>query len=447
MKPVVEVQNLSKLYRLGSIGASSIRETIEGLFRRRNGAPPPKKTGAPPIHPNRVGPEPNSFWALRDVSFTVRPGEVVGILGRNGAGKSTLLKILSRITEPTSGRAILRGRVASLLEVGTGFHPELTGRENIFLNGAILGMRRVEIAAKFDEIVEFAEVGAFIDTPVKRYSSGMFVRLAFAVAAHLEPEILLVDEVLAVGDAAFQKKCLGKMGEVASRHGRTVFFVSHNMGAVRSLCERALLIDAGRLTLAGKPADVISQYLSSSVQRDGELDGEIHWNGGLDTPRADEVALRSIRLLGERGVPQSSFEAGKPFTIEVAYEIFQRLRGARFTVSLLTQEGEIAFCATDHLFQRETLLPGAYRSSCHIPGGLLNRRNYLVSVQCDIPGERYIIPPAEHLAFTISGAGNQSSTFPEPWPGVVCPRIEWKVEAITEGREAKRVLEPAGVAD
>ena len=205
--------------------------------------------------------------------------QVVGILGRNGAGKSTLLKILSRITEPTAGRAILRGRVVSLLEVGTGFHPELTGRENIFLNGAILGMKRAEIAAKFDEIVEFAEVGNFIDTPVKRYSSGMYVRLAFAVAAHLEPEILLIDEVLAVGDAAFQKKCLGKMGEVASKHGRTVFFVSHNMGAVRSLCEDAILIDGGRLVMSGKPGPVISHYLSASLPAEGGTDGEVAWTG------------------------------------------------------------------------------------------------------------------------------------------------------------------------
>jgi lipopolysaccharide transport system ATP-binding protein len=433
MKPIVEVQNLSKLYRLGSIGTTSIRESIEQLFRRRpNGASMPKQDAGPrALGPGRAGPEPGSFWALHDVSFTVRPGEVLGILGRNGAGKSTLLKILSRITEPTSGRAILRGRIASLLEVGTGFHPELTGRENIFLNGAILGMRRAEIAAKFDEIVEFAEVGAFIDTPVKRYSSGMFVRLAFAVAAHLEPEILLIDEVLAVGDAAFQKKCLGKMGEVASKHGRTVFFVSHNMGAVRSLCERALLIEHGRLTLAGNPADVISQYLASGASRGGE--GEIHWENG-DAPSAPEVLLRSIRLLGERGTPQPSFEAGKPFTIELSYEILERLRGARFTVTLLTQEGEIAFCATDHHFQRETLLPGAYRSICHLPGGLLNRRNYIVAVQCDIPGERYVIPREEHLSFTVSGAGNQSSTFPEPWPGVVCPKIDWTVEEVAPAR-------------
>jgi len=429
MKPVVEVENLSKLYRLGAIGASSVRESLEKLFRRGgNGTAPKAATKENPIADDRVGPEPNTFWGLKDVSFTVNPGEIIGVVGRNGAGKSTLLKILSRITEPTSGRAILRGRVVSLLEVGTGFHPELTGRENIFLNGAILGMKRAEIAAKFDEIVEFAEVGKFIDTPVKRYSSGMFVRLAFAVAAHLEPEILLIDEVLAVGDAGFQKKCLGKMGEVASQQGRTVFFVSHNMGAVRSLCEHALLIDGGRLVKTGHPGDVISHYLSASMPKDSEIEGQIWWNGDKDAPRCDDVALRGIRLLNPEGVPQSTFEADKPITIEIHYQILQRLRGARFCITLLTQEGEYAFTATDHLFQSETQLPGSYKTACLIPGGLLNRRNYVVHVQCDIPGERYVLPGAEYLSFNVAGVGNQSSNFPEPWPGVVCPRIEWKVE-------------------
>ena len=429
MKPVVEVENLSKLYRLGAIGATSLRESVEKLFgRRRNGAQPAVKEAQ--IADDRAGPEPGTFWALRDVSFSVNPGEVIGIVGRNGAGKSTLLKILSRITEPTSGRAILRGRVVSLLEVGTGFHPELTGRENIFLNGAILGMRRAEIAKKFDEIVDFAEVGKFIDTPVKRYSSGMFVRLAFAVAAHLDPEILLIDEVLAVGDAGFQKKCLGKMGEVASQHGRTVFFVSHNMGAVRSLCEQAILIDGGRLMRSGKPGDVISHYLSASMPKDSEIEGQIWWNGSGDAPKTDDVALRGIRLLNPEGVPQSSFEADKPITVEIHYDVLQRMRGARFSITLLTQEGEVAFTATDHLFQDESQNPGGYKTTCFIPGGLLNRRNYVVSVQCDIPGERYVLPGAEYLSFNVGGVGNQSSNFPEPWPGVVCPKIAWKVEAM-----------------
>jgi lipopolysaccharide transport system ATP-binding protein len=240
------------------------------------------------------GRETRDFWALRDVSFTVAPGEVVGLVGRNGAGKSTLLKLLSRITEPTEGRAVLRGRVASLLEVGTGFHPDLTGRENIFLNGAILGMKRAEIVRKFDEIVEFSEIAGFLDTPVKRYSSGMYVRLAFAVAAHLEPEILVIDEVLAVGDAAFQKKCLGKMQDVAT-HGRTVLFVSHNLAAVQTLCPRAVMLEAGKVTATGPTAAVLAQYLAS-----GGEDSDT-WTR---SPDAEQTALQfahaQVRLAGAR---------------------------------------------------------------------------------------------------------------------------------------------------
>jgi lipopolysaccharide transport system ATP-binding protein len=429
MKPVVEVENLSKLYRLGAIGASSVRETLERAFRRKPAGPVKAHTKDSPIADHRLGPEPNSFWGIKDVSFSINPGEVVGIVGRNGAGKSTLLKVLSRITEPTSGRAVLRGRVVSLLEVGTGFHPELTGRENIFLNGAIMGMKRWEIAAKFDEIVEFAEVGKFLDTPVKRYSSGMYVRLAFAVAAHLEPEILLIDEVLAVGDAGFQKKCLGKMGEVATKHGRTVFFVSHNMGAIRSLCEEAILFEGGQLVMTGEPGEVISRYLSASAPKDSEVEGQIVWDS-KDAPSSDDLRLRSIRMLNGSGVPQTTFESDKPLTVEVEYQVLQRMRGARFCLTLLTQEGEIAFSATDHMFQQETLVPGTYKTACHLPGGLLNRRQYVVTLQCDIPGERYVLPAAEYLNFTVSGIGNQASTFPESWPGVVCPRILWTVEEI-----------------
>ena len=242
------------------------------------------------------------IWALKDVSFNVAHGEVIGIVGRNGAGKSTLLKILSRITEPTAGRVRIRGRVGSLLEVGTGFHQELTGRENVYLNGSILGMRRVEIERKFDEIVDFSEIGKFIDTPVKHYSSGMHVRLAFAVAAHLEPEILIVDEVLAVGDVEFQKKCLGKMGSVANQ-GRTVLFVSHNMGAVRTLCQRAILLDHGKFLLDDTPANVISHYLSMGSGPGDAPDGEIYWSAESHPETENDVirlqGLRTFECLGQ----------------------------------------------------------------------------------------------------------------------------------------------------
>jgi homopolymeric O-antigen transport system ATP-binding protein len=256
--------------------------------------------------------EVEEFWALRDVSFEVKQGEVLGIIGRNGAGKSTLLKILSRITEPDRGRAILRGRVASLLEVGTGFHPELTGRENIFLNGAILGMKRAEIKAKFEEIVAFAEVERFLDTPVKRYSSGMYVRLAFSIAAHLEPEILIVDEVLAVGDAEFQRKCLGKMGEVA-RGGRTVLFVSHNMAAVRSLTTRGILLDVGRVAACGTSEQVIQHY-TLLTSRPAALQACRKWGKGTHT------AIREVHLLDKDGCPAAQYIPGAPLRLEVVID-------------------------------------------------------------------------------------------------------------------------------
>ena len=253
-RPIVEVEKLSKRYRLGVVGATTLRDDISRFTRKLRSEQAPTDI--------------SEFWALRDVSFSVQPGEVVGIIGRNGAGKSTLLKILSRITEPTSGRVTLRGRVASLLEVGTGFHSDLTGRENVFLNGAILGMKRAEIVAKFDEIVAFAEVEKFIDTPVKHYSSGMTVRLAFAVAAHLDPEILIIDEVLAVGDASFQKKCLSKIGDVA-KCGRTILFVSHNAVAIRSLCSRGVVLENGRVAVCGSAAAALNYYNAHTALASG----------------------------------------------------------------------------------------------------------------------------------------------------------------------------------
>jgi lipopolysaccharide transport system ATP-binding protein len=429
MKPVVEVQRLSKLYRLGGVGGKSLRDSFDRLTSRlRNDAPKSaRKDHGIPI--GRQGPEPGTFWGIKDISFSADAGEVVGVVGRNGAGKSTLLKVLSRITDPTGGRAILRGRLASLLEVGTGFHPDLTGRENIFLNGTILGMKRWEISAKFDEIVAFAEVNQFIDTPVKHYSSGMFVRLAFAVAAHLDPEILFIDEVLAVGDAGFQKKCLGKMGEVASQQGRTVFFVSHNMGAIRALCEQAILIHGGQLTHHGTPDEVIRKYLSVTVPTGNGGLGEISWKPG-DAPGNDEIALEHVRLFGDDCSTLEIFTADQPIGVEIHYHVKRRIQGHRFHLLLKTQEGELAFAATDHIFQPESQLPGHYKTTGTIPARLLNCRTYLIAVGCSIAGERWLIPDHECLSFTVSGVGNQASHFPEVWPGVVCPAIDWKVETV-----------------
>lgn len=295
MTTVISVENLSKSYRLGQIGSGTFSNDLKLWWAKARGKPNPLLKIGEADHGNRDGEE---LWALRDVSFTVQQGEVLGIIGKNGAGKSTLLKILSRVTAPTTGKIKVKGRVASLLEVGTGFHPDLTGRENVYLNGAILGMNRKEIARKFDEIVDFAEVEKFIDTPVKRYSSGMYVRLAFAVAAHLDPEILVVDEVLAVGDARFQKKCLGKMGDVA-KEGRTVLFVSHNMAAVSSLCSQCLLLDKGQVETSGETGSVINSYLAATDNMSLtslKLREDRVGNGRV---RLEEISFRSVNANGE----------------------------------------------------------------------------------------------------------------------------------------------------
>ena len=427
MSPVaIRLERLGKRYRLGQLRSyKTIRDMMAGAITG------PFRAGAAVFRgreaEKREVSSDHFIWALKDTSFDIGRGEVVGVIGRNGAGKSTLLKILSRIIEPTEGCAVIHGRVGSLLEVGTGFHPELTGRENIFLNGAILGMKREEIKRKFDDIIGFAEVEEFLDTPVKHYSSGMHVRLAFSVAAHLEPENLFVDEVLAVGDAAFQRRCLGKMGEVA-RGGRTVLFVSHNMGSIRSLCDRVIWIDQGRVVLDGDSSQVISAYLASTIS--GSSHGEVAWPDVDDAPGGEEVKLRGIRLLGEEGSPSSLFEVDKPIRMEIRYEVRRAVRGMRIRMGLLTLQGEIAFQSTDHRVREAEVEPGHYRSICTIPGGLLNIGQYLVKVGAGIPGLKVLIPHREYLRFETAGPGNQGSDFSERWPGVVCPKLDWVIERI-----------------
>ena len=423
-RPIVEIDSVSKRYRIGTLGPETIGEAIRALIPGRKKRPTPRQDfGA------RTGDLPGTFWSLRDVNLAVERGEIIGLIGKNGAGKSTLLKLISRITEPTAGRITLRGRIASLLEVGTGFHPELTGRENIYLNGAILGMKRPEIQAKFDEIVEFAEVGSFLDTPVKRYSSGMFVRLAFAVAAHLEPEILLIDEVLAVGDAGFQQKCLGKMGDVASHGGRTIFFVSHNLAAIRSLCTRAVLIEDGTAIMSGAPEDVIARYLASSQPESTGEPGRIVWERE-HAPGTDDIQLQSLTLTNSRGEIGALFDAGEPIHIELLYRVIHPIRSGRMLMALYTNEGDLALTATDHQLHESTLAPGNYRSRFTLPGGLLNRRSYSVSPTCDAPGHRHLMTVGPHLKFTVGGNANHLSQFPERWPGIVCPRVETSVDRL-----------------
>jgi lipopolysaccharide transport system ATP-binding protein len=328
-RPILTAEGLGKAYRLGHTlrRDATLRDAVVNLLRgpaRRLRARTEAGTG-------------ERFWAIRNVSFDVKQGEIVGVIGRNGAGKSTLLKVLSRITEPTEGRAVLRGRVASLLEVGTGFHPELTGRENVFLNGSILGMSRAEITRKFDEIVAFSEVERFLDTPVKYYSSGMYVRLAFAVAAHLDPEILIVDEVLAVGDQQFQKKCMGKMQQVATGQGRTVLFVSHNMTAVQRLCPRSILMRKGSVAADGPTGQVVQEYLSYLNET-----AAVAFERNPERTGSGTVRLTGVRAVDADGRPTRGLVAGRPAAFELDYRNPGRVRGAQFAATIFNHLGEAA---------------------------------------------------------------------------------------------------------
>jgi lipopolysaccharide transport system ATP-binding protein len=413
-KPVIEIQRVGKRYRIGAKRERylCLREEMAKWFRRIA-----RRSRSAEQH----------FWALDDVSFSVQPGETLGIIGRNGAGKSTLLKILSQITPPTKGTITVRGRVGSMLEVGTGFHPELTGRENIYMNGAILGMSRREIARKFDEIVAFAEMEKFLETPVKHYSSGMYVRLAFSVAAHLEPEILVVDEVLSVGDAQFQKKCLGKMGDVA-KTGRTVLFVSHNMSQIARLCQTCVLLDQGRIRKIGDVASVTSEYLKS----DSGHRGERIWNE-LSTAPGDGVArLRAVRVIAD-GTVTDLVNQEAPVTIEM--EFWNRVEGAELLAafSFINSQGVVAFVSADFFEPRWGCRPrpaGLHRVHCTVPGGLFNEGLYSVVAEVSTRTPTHEIHFLEHdsAAFQVVDSDHQGSlrsVWARDIPGVVRPRQVW----------------------
>jgi lipopolysaccharide transport system ATP-binding protein len=393
--PVLRVERLGKKYRLGSNAAlhTTIRDAIAGGLRRASG-----RTTAD-IDDSRT------LWALRDVSFEVRAGERVGIIGRNGAGKSTLLKVVSRLTEPTEGRVRGRGRVATLLEIGTGFHPELSGRENIFLSGAIMGMKRAEIVRRFDEIVAFSELERFLDTPVKRYSSGMYVRLAFAVAAHLEPEILIVDEVLAVGDLAFQKKCLGRMSEVAGQ-GRTVLFVSHNMGAIKTLCERAILIDHGHLMLDTETDAAITAYVESTwpLRADGVISDRVKHVGTGD------ALLRRVVIQNREGETTDRIYLGEPFTIVATYEVLRRVEDAAMEVGLSTADGTRIASMGNMDGNGSTLAfePGERQVSVEVDAALLPN-DFVVDVAMHHAGGRTIDSVERATSFTALNIARDSA--------------------------------------
>lgn len=406
--PAIHVDSLSKRYRIGTPPAG-----LRGALGAMNAALGRRA---------RQASNTDDLWALRNVSFRVTPGEVVGLIGRNGAGKSTLLKVLSRITEPTSGRAFIRGRVGSLLEVGTGFHPELTGRENVYLNGALLGMKRAEIRRRFDEIVAFAEIERFLDTPVKRYSSGMYVRLAFAVAAHLQPEILLVDEVLAVGDLSFQAKCLGRMGDVA-QSGRTILFVSHNMGAIGRLCRRSILLDAGRVVADGPTEQVIRKYISSVYPAEA-----------CRTFAADATApvcIRRVRLLDNEGRPATRIDRRRSFVIETEFEARRDVREVHVGVALDRQDGT-PVCHTLSLDATGSPLElsEGERVTARVtyPGGLFSAGDYIIHVGLADPVRAF--DHREACAFQLIDSGSFASTDPSgrPRPGIVTLRLPWVLE-------------------
>ena len=413
---IVSVQNVSKQYRLGQVGSATLRDDIVSWWYKMRGLEDPHLLTSD-SNDRTIISENDYVWALKDISFDVKQGEVLGIVGRNGAGKSTLLKLLSRVTAPTTGSIKAKGRIASLLEVGTGFHPELTGRENIYLNGAIMGMRRAEITRKLDEIVEFAGVQRYLNTPVKRYSSGMYVRLAFAVAAHLDPEILIVDEVLAVGDAEFQKRCLGKMGEV-SKSGRTILFVSHNMAAVKSLCNNAILLHNGIVSHTGTAEEVINTYLSSA----GEERHEIHWNDETTAPGSEIAKLKSVRLVG----PSNKGPIDVTTDLKVFVE-FYCLKGdepLNLVIRLFTVAGECIFNVVSDCINVRI---GVATGICHIPGNLLNTGIYSVSVMLVRDLSKPIHCEDDVIQFEVHDNRDNDKWFGE-WMGAVRPKLDFKIE-------------------
>ncbi len=418
MPVAIRAEGLAKSYRIGEYQAAygTLRESLTHAGRRL--------TGREHSRPER------EIWALEDVSFDVQEGEVLGIIGRNGAGKSTLLKILTRITTPTAGQVEIRGRVGSLLEVGTGFHPELTGRENIYLNGSILGMKHREIEQRYDAIVEFSGVERFIDTPVKRYSSGMYVRLAFSVAAHLEPEILLVDEVLAVGDAEFQRRCLGRMEELGST-GRTVIFVSHMLPSVAQLCDRAIQIESGRLAGDGPAAEVIAEYLHMTHGAGTEQT----WSPD-EAPGDDLAKILGVRVLPHDGMPPGIMDVRRPIGVEITFRVLREGVPVFPKIKVLDRESAIAFNAMDTAERwLEPSPPGDYVTTAWIPENLMNEGPSIVEpsiCSLDFPKLKHHAAVYQAVSFEVLDAGEGDSArgvFSGQWRGVVRPLLEWTSES------------------
>ena len=426
----IKVENLSKKYRIG------IKEEIHDTFV----ANMVSWIKSPFSNFNRLkklskfNQDENAsdiIMALRDINFSVKKGEIIGIIGSNGAGKSTLLKILAKIVDPTNGSAVIDGRVASLLEVGTGFHPELTGRENVFLNGTILGMSKKEIESKFDEIIEFSGIEKFTDTPVKRYSSGMSVRLAFAVAAHLEPEILLIDEVLAVGDIRFQKKCIGKMNEI-SKGGRTVFFVSHNMGAIQDLCSRVLLLEEGKIIMDDSTDKVLHKYL---LQGSNKL-GEKLWVNEKK-PGDETVKLSCVRVLNDSGEVSTNFTVRNNIFLQMEFELLEELKYLDISFYIHNERGNLVLSTFDYLFTDESVnkSPGLYRSTCQIKKDFLNEGQYFIKAGLTGKGVVHTIQPdivSLIIADSKDPEGSRGLYHDGKWPpAIVRPKLNWETENIS----------------
>lgn len=427
MSIAIKVENLSKAYQLGEIGTGTISRDLERWFAKIRGKEDPfLKIGE--TNDRLTKGSSDVVWSLKDINFEIQQGDAVGIIGRNGAGKSTLLKILSRVTAPTSGKIKLKGRIASLLEVGTGFHPELTGKENIFLNGAILGMRKKEIARKFDEIVDFAGVERYINTPVKRYSSGMYVRLAFAVAAHLDSEILIVDEVLAVGDAEFQKKCLGKMGEMSKGEGLTVLFVSHQMDAISRLCSNAILLKNGLVNFDGDVNTATRLYLNKNA----ESNASVIWEENV--PGNNIVKLLRVSILNQSGLETENFNIQEPIAVSLLYEVL--IDNVRLTpgINVFNENGNYLFTSHDikNATSRREYAKGKYESKVSIPGNFLAEGLFNISVAI-MSYEPFTVHIHEKdiLSFNVLDevTGNSArGMYAGQFPGLVRPLLEWNTK-------------------
>ena len=431
MDTVIKVENISKAYRLGEVGTGTLSRDLERWLAKVRGKEDPFLTVGE-TNDRSVKGKSDVVWSLKDISFEIKQGNAVGIIGGNGAGKSTLLKLISRVTSPTSGSIKVKGKIASLLEVGTGFHPELTGRENIYLNGSILGMRKKEIAKQFDEIVDFAGIERYIDTPVKRYSSGMYVRLAFAVAAHLETDIMIIDEVLAVGDVEFQKKCMGKMGQVSSKQGRTILFVSHNIQAIRNLCSKAIWLNKGSIYAQGEANEVANQYLSTFQKK--ELKQK--FDTLKEAPGNEFIKVLSVELIPDLPNSFAPIDIRTALTIKFRFYNFSNQINLSTDLVLFTVAGECVFGIPSPVFSYNE---GIIEGECTIPGNFLNDGSYYFTLYFLKDRSYYLFNFEECLFFDVADYRENETRF-DKWGGTVRPNFPLSMNSVNANTEATNKL-------